>query len=196
MKKELKGLILAGGKSLRMGKDKGLIQYHGQAQREYAYHLLNQLTNATFLSIRKDQVASLDADVNYIIDEDLYKGPLNGILSAHLQHPDAAWLVLACDMPFVNAESIAKLINERDVIMGATAYASLESKLPEPLFAIWEPEALTEIRAYLDSGNSTCARKFLINVCKTKLIIPEDERVIINANEQRDYLKAIEQIKK
>ncbi|NNE77041.1 MAG: NTP transferase domain-containing protein, partial [Pricia sp.] len=46
------GLVLAGGKSSRMGKDKGLIPYHGMPQREYLYHLLGRVCDKTFLSIR------------------------------------------------------------------------------------------------------------------------------------------------
>ena len=92
------GLVLAGGQSTRMGKDKGLIPYHGLPQREYLYHLLSRVCDKTFLSIRPDQKDEID-DMEVIIDKDEYKGPYNGLLSAHKEYPEVAWLVVACDLP-------------------------------------------------------------------------------------------------
>ena len=56
---KLYGLVLSGGKSTRMGTDKGLITYHGIPQREYIYKLLEEVCDATFLSIRDDQAATI-----------------------------------------------------------------------------------------------------------------------------------------
>ena len=55
---KLYGLVLSGGRSTRMGKDKGLINYHGIPQRDYIYNLLNEVCDETYMSIRKDQVDS------------------------------------------------------------------------------------------------------------------------------------------
>ena len=52
----LYGLVLAGGRSTRMGQDKSLISYHGKAQREYMADLLGQWCSRTFISCRGDQV--------------------------------------------------------------------------------------------------------------------------------------------
>ena len=82
------GLVLSGGKSIRMGIDKGLIDYHGIPQREYLYGILKTSCDDTFLSVREEQESELEADFNCIVDENEYKGPLNGILSAHNQHPE------------------------------------------------------------------------------------------------------------
>ena len=56
----LNGLVLAGGKSQRMGEDKGQINYHGKPQREYLYDLLNGFTESTYMSCRPDQVSEFD----------------------------------------------------------------------------------------------------------------------------------------
>ena len=102
---QLYGLVLAGGKSTRMGSDKGLIQYHDRPQQEYLYHLLEQVCSKVYLSIRNEQQASVSNEFNVIADQNEYHGPFNGILSAHKAHPNVAWLVLACDLPLLDLEA-------------------------------------------------------------------------------------------
>lgn len=187
---KLNGLVLSGGKSTRMGKDKGLIAYHGMPQREYLYHLLDRVCEETYISIRKEQQDQLPDGMKVILDEDTYKGPYNGLLSAHNKYPDAAWLVLACDLPLIDLQSLQELITARDLNVLATAFAQKENPLPEPLCAIWEPKALEQSVPYLKSGNGTCPRKFLIN-SDVKLVFPTNENVLLNANSEEEYKEAL-----
>ncbi|WP_276166205.1 NTP transferase domain-containing protein [Zobellia alginiliquefaciens] len=184
------GLVLAGGKSTRMGKDKGLIPYHGMPQRDYLYNLLGRVCEKTFMSIRPEQQSELKDDIEVVIDENTYKGPYNGLLSAHHQHPDAAWLVLACDLPLIDLLALQELIAARDPNKIATSFAQKEDPLPEPLCAIWEPKAFEESIAYLASGNGTCPRKYLIN-SDVKLVFPDNPNVLLNANSEEEYKEAI-----
>lgn len=184
------GLVLAGGKSTRMGKDKGMISYHGMPQREYLYHLLSRVCAETFVSIRPDQKANFPEDMQSIVDDDAYKGPYNGMLSAHNKFPEIAWLVLACDLPLIDLASLQELIAARDPNAMATTFAQKEDPLPEPLCAIWEPLAFESSKTYLESGNGTCPRKFLINN-ETKLAFPSNANVLLNANSEEEYKEAI-----
>lgn len=184
------GLILSGGRSTRMGQDKGLIPYHGVPQREYLYHLLEGLCERTFLSVRSDQESETPSAMELIKDRNRFKGPFNGMLSAHLEYPGVAWLVVACDMPLLDKEALKLLINARDREKTATAYTLKTSDLPEPLCAIWEPEALKQAVEYLEAGNGSCPRKFLIN-SRIKQVHPTDDRVLINANSREDYLEVL-----
>lgn len=183
------GLVLAGGQSTRMGKDKGLIPYHGLPQREYLYHLLGRVCDQTYISIRPDQKDEID-DMEVIVDKDEYKGPYNGLLSAHSMHPEVAWLVLACDLPLLDLISLQELIAARDPNLMATSFAQKENPLPEPLCAIWEPKALQASVAYLHEGKGTCPRKFLID-SEVKLVFPRDPKVLLNANSEQEYKEAI-----
>ncbi|MEA1785344.1 NTP transferase domain-containing protein [Arenibacter sp. GZD96] len=189
----LYGLVLSGGKSSRMGSDKSTIAYHGIPQREHLYHLLNQVCDKTFLSVRTDQVQELPNDIPVIVDKNEYKGPYNGLLSAHLDYPDAAWLVLACDLPLMDSAALGQLIAHRDPKKKATAFATRESGLPEPLCAIWEPDGLKDSFLFLNNGTVTCPRKFLIN-SEVALVYPVNDKVLLNANSKEDYEEAISKL--
>ncbi len=184
------GLVLSGGKSTRMGTDKGLIAYHGIPQRDYLYQLLEKICNKTFMSIRKEQETEVSSTFNTIVDEDVFKGPFNGILSAYKKYPDVAWLVLACDLPLIDEKSLRELIKARKGRAEATAFALKENPLPEPLCAIWEPQALKGAKTYLEQGNGSCPRKFLINN-NTHLVFPENAQVLMNANSEVEYKEAM-----
>ncbi len=178
--------MLSGGKSTRMGMDKGVLSYHGVPQREYLYHLLEKVCDNTFLSIRSEQEVEFPENINTILDKNEYRGPFNGLLSAHYHHPNVAWLVLACDLPLMDLNALKQLMIARDPNTYATAFATEESGLPEPLAAIWEPNGLKKSIDYLKRGAGTCPRKFLINSDIT-LVIPKNDQVLLNANSQEDY---------
>lgn len=190
---KLYGLVLSGGKSTRMGADKGLIKYHGVPQREYLYDLLKQVCEETFISLREEQVAELPKEIKSIVDLNEYRGPYNGLLSAYKKQPEAAWLVLACDLPLMDLDALQELISQRDDTKQATAFALKENPLPEPLCAIWEPHAFADSLSYLESGVGTCPRKFLINN-NTKLVFPKNENVLLNANSEEEYKEALEKL--
>ncbi|MEP2238978.1 MAG: NTP transferase domain-containing protein [Maribacter sp.] len=189
-KDKIYGLVLSGGKSTRMGEDKGLITYHNLPQREHLYHLLNEVCDKTFLSIRKDQESEISNSFDTIIDNDEFRGPYNGLLSAHKAHPDAAWLVLACDLPLMDKKALEELIEARNSDKIASAFADADDPLPEPLCAIWEPEALKQSVAYLEEGNGSCPRKFLIN-SDVNLVFPQQKEVLLNANSRAEYEEAL-----
>lgn len=187
------GLVLSGGKSSRMGRDKGVITYHDKPQRDYLYDLLQPLCEQTFLSIRRQQLPEIDRSRKTIVDADIYKGPFNGIMSAHAQFPDVAWLVLACDLPLINSGTITKLLEARDPGKSATALATKETGLPEPLAALWEPMGLKKAAAYLERAESSCPRKFLLN-SEIKLVFAERDDFLWNANSEEDYQEALKRI--
>lgn len=163
MSAPLKGLVLAGGRSSRMGRDKAALEYAGRSQLERAFALLDPLVARCFVSVRADQQADpLRARFPQIVDAAPgLEGPAAGILSALRTDPAAAWLVLACDLPFLDAGTLQHLIARRDPTRIATAFRSSHDGLPEPLCAIYEPAALAALEAFV-AGGRNCPRKFLI----------------------------------
>jgi len=160
----LRGLVLAGGLSQRMQTDKGRLRYHadGREQREVAAALLADVCHDVVVSVRAEQAAELPACLVPLPDRFLGLGPLGGILSAFLADPNAAWLVLACDLPFLSADTLRTLVAGRQPSRLATAFQSPGSDFPEPLITIFEPRAYPELLRFLGLGYS-CPRKMLIN---------------------------------
>ncbi|MDZ4682114.1 MAG: NTP transferase domain-containing protein [Saprospiraceae bacterium] len=176
----LYGLVLAGGRSVRMGQDKGLMDYHGKPQREYAADLLNAFCEKTFLSCRSDQVASLDSSYTALPDTFEGLGPFGAILSAFREYPEAAWVVIACDLPLLDAPALQQLVEARRPAQIATAFQSPHDNMPEPLIAIWEPKSYAVLLQFLAQGYS-CPRKVLLNT-EVHLIEPAQPQALTNVN--------------
>ncbi len=183
-KPELYGLVLMGGKSMRMGHDKGLIDYHGKPQREYAAELLSGFTHKTFLSCRADQVGNIDSAFELLPDTFLGLGPFGGILSAFQKYPNKAWLVMAVDLPKMDLLGIQELVDGRDISKTATAFLSPDSQFPEPLITIWEPRSYPILLQFLAQGFS-CPRKVLINSDIRMLTSAHPEK-LMNVNSPKD----------
>src|SRR5487761_1295218 len=107
----LYGLVLAGGRSTRMQRDKAALEYSGRTQLERAVELLTPLVERVFVSIRPDQAGDpLRARFAQIVDSGEAEGPIAGIIAAQTRHPDAAWLVLACDLPLLEPRTLEHLL--------------------------------------------------------------------------------------
>jgi molybdenum cofactor guanylyltransferase len=187
------GLVLAGGASTRMRTDKALLDYHGQPQLRWAFELAAKFCPATFVSVRADQREDPSrAGLPQIVDRQPGIGPIAGISAALLEHPQAAWLVLACDLPFLTEGTLQHLIAHRDPRKIATAYRSAHDGLPEPLCAIWEPGAREGVLAYI-AGGKQCPRKFLINSDTALLDLPE-RAALDNVNTREEFDAAAAQL--
>ena len=159
----LSGLLLVGGKSRRMGRDKASLSTPEGPLWLRTWNLLQTVCPDAYLSIREDQELPKSEPTRHpkIVDSAPGRGPLGGILDAFARNPDHAWLVLACDLPLLDPATLQTLIGQRDPAKLATAFLSNFDGLPEPLCAIYEPAAAPLLSERL-SGDHPCPRKFLI----------------------------------
>ncbi len=172
-----------------MQRDKAALTYHGRPQLQWAYDLLSDVCAATFVSVRPDQRDEpMRAAMPQIVDRLPGIGPIAGISAALTQHPKVAWLVVACDLPFLSRATLEHLIRHRDPLRVATVYRSTHDSLPEPLCAIWEPSAREPLQTYMDAGKQ-CPRKFLINANTLMLDLP-DARALDNVNTVQEFSAA------
>ncbi len=186
----IKALILAGGKSTRMGADKATLVYNQQKQLDRISEVLQTSVNNVFVSIRPDQ--SLDTNLPTITDAFYGLGPMGAILSAFQSDPNAAWLVVACDLPFVDESVLDELISQRSSKHIATAFLNHETGFAEPLIALWEPKSYMRMLQFLAMGYS-CPRKVLIN-SDTHLLTPSNPSKLANINTPEEYRLAKERL--
>ena len=182
----LNGLVLAGGKSKRMGFDKGTVNWHGKEQKYYMADMLKILCNEVFISCRKDQY-NINSQYPEVLDTYTELGQYGAILSAFKQNPNGAWLVVACDLPLLDLNTLQFLVSNRNPNKLATAFGNGFQGLPEPLIAIWEPKSYPALLAFLEQGY-TCPRKVLIN-SDVHLVDAPDTNVLTNVNTSEDFAK-------
>jgi molybdopterin-guanine dinucleotide biosynthesis protein A len=183
-------LVLAGGRSTRMLRDKAALTYHGRTQLEWAVSLLQPHAQRVFISVRPDQTGDpVRARFDQIVDTHENLGPVAGIIAAQAKHSQVAWLVLACDLPFLDNATLTHLIAARQPQRLATAYRSSHDGLPEPLCAIYEPASREPLLAHVAKGKD-CPRKFLIN-SDVQLIDEPNPHALDNVNTPGEYGSAV-----
>jgi len=186
MSPPLYGLVLAGGRSTRMRRDKAALAYHGRTQLDWAMELLAPQVAQAFVSVRADQLDDpVRARFPAIVDREEDLGPVAGIRAAQDTHPEAAWLVLACDLPFLGAGTLERLLQARRPGEPALAYRSSHDGLPEPLCAVYEPSSRPLLAGYV-AGGGRCPRKFLLRI-GARLLDPVDPRALDNVNTPDEY---------
>jgi len=181
----LQGLILTGGQSKRMGQDKALMRSGSRTQLEQSYDLLQAQLSSVYVSIKASQVNDpVRSQYRLIMDAQNCSGPMAGILSAHKTNPDCAWLVIACDMPFLNSETLMQLIKARDNAYDATVFSNPDDSLPEPLCAIYEPNVLVRVASDPSRLPSNSARD-LLRQSRIKMIEAKNPYALENTNYSR-----------
>lgn len=188
--RSLYGLVLAGGKSKRMGRDKALLERDGESQLQHAFSLLQAVTENQFVSARKDQADDPERQrFPQITDKYEDIGPVAGILSALEAAPDVDWLVLACDLPNLDRSTLQHLIDARSAAHPFTAYRSSYDDLPEPLCAIYAAESVAVVKGFVDGG-IVCPRKILIR-SDTQLLQQPQPAALDNINTPEDLAGSV-----
>jgi len=137
----IRGLVLAGGKSTRLGRDKTRLVFSGRSLLERAVALLRQVADEAWVS--GTDPADLGCDAPWLPDDVPGQGPMGGILTA-LNRLGGPVLALACDMPLMRAEVLEKLVRARSARPSgavATMYQDAATGRLEPLVAVYETDA-------------------------------------------------------
>lgn len=189
----INGLVLAGGESRRMQRDKSSLVYHDKSQREHVLSLMAPHCSKVYLSCNPIQAEAMGDREDIIEDVFLKLGPMGGILSAFRKDPDAAWLTVACDLPYLTEATLQYLVQHRNPSKVATAFLDADGVFPEPLVTLWEPRAYSLLLDYLSQGYS-CPRKVLIN-SEVEILNPPNKKDFYNANRPEEYEKAISELR-
>jgi molybdenum cofactor guanylyltransferase len=197
------GLVLAGGESSRMGRDKSSLILNGQSLRHRITEALAGSVDKVFLSLRHGQSAE-DFNSDRILQDgdEVIRGPAAALLAAHAYAPEATWFAIACDFPFVNDDSVTFLraayeMMDRPAIMPVSGLTQIacychEDETPEPLFAIWLPEALRLLKQNVALGKH--GPMHTLQTVPTYLVQPTSKKWLINTNTPDEWAQAEESL--
>jgi len=151
------GIILCGGQSSRMGSDKGLLVHEAKTWAQTAFDKLSVLKIPIQFSVNGQQqpeYAKVFSPGLLITDdtEVAVKGPLLGVLSAHLQNPHDDLFLLACDLPLMEPGLLKELLAVYEKGKNFEVYIFTNDKEPEPLCGIYTSKALQKIMAIKKQG--------------------------------------------
>jgi formate dehydrogenase accessory protein FdhD len=144
--------VLAGGRSMRMGVDKTLLDVDGEALLARVVEVVGGVcADVIVVTNRPEAVAEagIPAEISVLVDEVAYQGPLGGLVTA-LKGASQEWvLAVAADMPWVNPDVVRALWDARD---GAQVVVPLTDKGVEPLLALYHRDCLPAARRVLETG--------------------------------------------
>jgi len=192
-------IILAGGKSSRMGTDKAMLLVNGQPMIEKVAGQLDGFFNQILISANDvEKYTFLGFDV--VPDEMPGQGPLMGIASALRASANELNFVVACDIPYIDLHYVRKMLAEAkdvDIVVlitdnhkvskttnRNTQYAVRNTRF-EPLFAVYRKSMLEAINKVLSSGGRKISDVF--SRCRVKYIELGDAKWLMNLNTMADY---------
>ncbi|MGQ9693611.1 MAG: molybdenum cofactor guanylyltransferase [Thermodesulfobacteriota bacterium] len=146
---KITGIILAGGKNLRMGENKAFLEINGQRIIDRTRRLFQELF-AEVILVTNSPFAYLDLNLRMVADLLPERGALGGIFTGLFYSSFSHAFVAACDMPFLNKELISYLISlagKYDIVIPKT-----EDGL-QPLHAIYSQKCLPHMENLLRQGN-------------------------------------------
>lgn len=193
---EISGIVLAGGMSRRLGRDKAVVTVGGEPLISRVIGRLSQVTEQTVVVVNDEARASalpLPASVKVSVDVYPGRGSLGGIFTG-LAEADGNWgLVAACDMPFLNLPLLIHIISVRD---GYHAVVPLFQDRPQPTHALYSKACLPHMERRLKADDLKVAH--LLEDVRVAYV-PE-ERVLsldpgrlsfFNVNTQEDLDRAL-----
>jgi molybdopterin-guanine dinucleotide biosynthesis protein A len=195
--------LLVGGKSTRMGQPKQLEPFQGSTLGEIAARALSDgmeaecgldgltLWSANLLLLGSGTVPTALAALPRLDDAPGVGGPLAGVLAARRWAPRAAWVVAACDHPWLRAEEIRALVGQRRPGVWAIL-AQQGDQRPCPTLALYEPQALSLLERALHAGRSDVRLAELIDHPRT-VVHSLDTRGAVNVNTPEELAAAEKQ---
>lgn len=186
----LTGIILAGGRSRRMGVEKGLVHFNGQPLINYSIKVLKDLCSEIMISSNSNCYDYLGYKVVPDLVED--SGPMVGIYSCLTESKNRANLVISCDMPFVTEEIFQHLVSQAGNAWICVPW--YENDHFEPLCGLYQKDVLPEMKEFIGDGNYKLPdlfKKTNISVVNVNELLPTlHEHYFMNINTPSDLATA------
>ena len=179
------GIILAGGKSSRMGQDKALMEFDRIPIIQHIATLLKDFTSEIIVASNNEDHHSY---ANFGVT-DTYKnsGPMAGIEAGLNAASNKSCLVLSCDSPFITKSILVELTSEKD---NEAIIATCNGRI-HPLIGIYRKSSIQTIQSHLDQKQFKMRR--LLEDLNTKYMrFPSSvESAFHNINTQEEWHQAI-----
>ncbi len=187
MSQEYGIIMLAGGKSSRMGTDKGLIKVNGIPLIQYLLDRLMKVHKNIYIVANNLAYEQFGFPTYPDLISDV--GPIGGLYTGLCLSPFEKNIILSCDTPNVSLKTIQELLNESKKDTNVVAKTT---KL-HPLIAVYHKKSIPVIKTCIDQGNYRLSK--LLSLINSKEIdfTGEDEKEFINLNTQRDLNNFINQ---
>jgi molybdenum cofactor guanylyltransferase len=183
----ISGVLLAGGESRRMGKDKATILFRGKPLWQIQLELLRKLNPAEILLSARTDPVWRPIDVQFVADDPPSRGPLSGLAASLSRLKTTHLLALAIDMPFITEQYLKFLC---DQIEPGTGVVPTIDNRAEPLAAIYPREASVDFQSALagaDFSLQTMARRLVETGKLREIFVTEEEKkLFLNMNEVSD----------
>ncbi len=183
---ELKGIVLCGGRSTRMGMDKALLQYSDLPQWKMVHRMLGSFCEKVMISVNEDQRDKWCCDASFLWCSDQLKyngkGPLTGILSC-LEGSDQGCFIVAVDYPMLKTEHLIELWNARNGHSEAVCFSV--SGQTEPMVSILEPAAVAKLKKFAAAGGNSLNK--ILGEIKTEKVELPDAAFMLNINTEQEY---------
>jgi molybdopterin-guanine dinucleotide biosynthesis protein A len=163
----LTGILLAGGKSSRMGQEKGLVEFKGKPLIQYGIDLLSEFTDTILIGSSNPDY--LPFGLEMVPDEIMGKGPVAG-LAALLKRSHTPWnLVLACDLPFLQPELVVALLEAAGTNQ---AVVPVSQGMAEPLAGLYHSDLAEYFQLEIAKGNLALHK--ILQSCKVHYLDTEE----------------------
>ncbi|RUM47803.1 MAG: molybdenum cofactor guanylyltransferase [Hydrogenothermus sp.] len=175
-------IVLAGGKSKRMGKDKAFLDFKGKPFLRHILEKLSEISDNIVVIVNKDfsnysGIIEGFPQVSLVKDLFPYEGPLNGVISAKNYVKHEKVLISTCDIPVISTELIKYLAGK---IEGYDMVLPIVNEKRQPFNTVYKKNSLEIAENIFKNGNRSLM-KWIDNL----------KKVVINENEIKNFKNAI-----
>lgn len=183
------GLVACGGKSIRMGTDKSMLNYHNKPQRYHLYDMLEPFCELVYISCNSIQLKNMKKGYRVMADLPAYQniGPMAALLTAFRKYPENDFLLIGCDYPFLSAEEIRHFLKHCHTET-TTVFYNEKDDMYEPLLAFYHhgiKESLMEM-----VQKSQYSLQELLRKSNASKYSPVNLKSIIGINTKDDLMEA------
>ncbi|WP_372947445.1 molybdenum cofactor guanylyltransferase [Mariniphaga sp.] len=177
---EVTAIILAGGKSSRMGREKGLAGFNGKPLVQSAIDVCKQITSEIFISTGNADYSRFGFPL--IPDNFREHGPIGGIEAGLTAAKTSGILVCPCDMPGISLEILKRILHQTEGKRAVVA-ASVQGKV-FPVLGWYSKTALSVVQKQIEKGDFKLMA--LLNELQAETVVVADDEALLNINYPHD----------